>query len=258
MQPMERMEGPFPEDMGGPRVEPGVTLARMAEGWWTFVLRGALAILFGIAAIAWPRITVIALVWLFGAYVLVDGVVALVNAFSGKSTRKHVWPQVLMGILGICVGILAFAATAAVGLALLVFIAVWALIMGVLLIAAAISLRKQMQHEWLLAACGVLAILFSFFLLATPAAGVLTIIAWIAAFAIVFGIMLIVAGVRLKKIKDRWEETHPTRPTAMPGERYGTMDRPITSSDRPSTPLDKPRAPEWPRSSDRPKSTDRP
>ncbi|MGH7555031.1 MAG: HdeD family acid-resistance protein [Longimicrobiales bacterium] len=255
---MERMEGPFPESTGGYRVEPGAGLARMAEGWWTFVLRGALAILFGIAAIAWPRITVVALVWLFGAYVLVDGVIALVNAFSGKSTRKHVWPQVLMGILGICVGILAFAAPAAVGLALLVFIAVWALIMGVLLIAAAISLRKQMQHEWLLAASGALAIVFSFFLLATPAAGVRAVLFWIAAFAILFGIMLIVAGFRLKKIAKRWEESHRTGPTAMPGEPYGTADRPITSADRPSTPLDKPRAPDWPRSSDRPKTTERP
>ncbi len=266
MQPMERIDEPWPERPGGFSV--GGQLDRMTSGWSGYVWRGVLAILFGIAAFAWPRITLLALVWLFGAYVLVDGIIALINAFGGRSTRRRIWPQVLMGILGICVGVLAFAAPAAVGTALLFFVGAWALVMGVLLIAASISLRKEMRHEWILAVAGVLALIFGFYMFAAPIAGALGMIFWIAAFAILFGIMLIAAGLRLRKLAHEQRaiptSTTTIRSTTTPTEQYGTTarrsevttDRPTT--DRPSAPVERPRAPDWPRTTDRPKSTDRP
>jgi uncharacterized membrane protein HdeD (DUF308 family) len=161
------------------------------------VLRGIAAIAFGILAFIWPRITVAVLVFLWGAYALVDGIFAIVAGIKSHGEYKR-WGLLLFeGILGVIAGVLAFVIPGITALILLILIAAWAIVTGVFEIAAAIQLRKQIHNEWLLALAGVASILLGIALLINPLAGVLAVVWIIGAYAIVFGALLIALGLRL-------------------------------------------------------------
>lgn len=168
--------------------------------WWTAVLRGAAAVLFGLMALIWPGPTVLALVILFGAYALVDGVFALGAALAGgrRGTRRRGWLAV-EGVAGILAGILTFAWPGATTLVLLWVIAAWAVVTGILEIIASIGLRREMRGEWLLALSGAASVLFGFVLATWPATGALALVVFIGAYAIVFGVLLIGLGLRLRR-----------------------------------------------------------
>jgi uncharacterized membrane protein HdeD (DUF308 family) len=176
-------------------------LATLARYWWTLVLRGALAVLFGIAAWIWPDLTVRALVLLFGAYALVDGAFALVAAFSGGAGARR-GALLLEGILGTVAGILTIVWPDLTATALLFFIAAWAIITGVFEIAAAIELRRQIEGEFLLGLAGVASILFGVLAFIFPAGGALAVVWMIGSYAILFGVVLIALGFRLRGAAD--------------------------------------------------------
>ncbi len=169
-----------------------------ATKWWALLIRGIAALLFGILAIVWPGLTLGALVILFGAYALVDGVFTLVNAFSGLSTMQRWWMVALEGVAGIIFGLLVFFWPGLSALALLYFIAAWAIITGVMEVIAAIQLRREITGEWFLALAGVASILFGVIAFIAPGAGALALIIFIAAYAIVFGIALILLSFRVR------------------------------------------------------------
>ncbi len=137
-------------------------------------LRGAAAIAFGIATLAWPGVTLWALVVLWGAYALVDGTIALAGAISGRYLPHRGWIAAA-GISGIVAGIMTFVWPDITALALLFVIAAWSLINGFSLIAIAISERKQLTGEWIIALTGLLAVLLGIVLIITPGAGALAI-----------------------------------------------------------------------------------
>lgn len=179
-------------------------LDNLVRNWWAAVLRGIAAILFGILALIWPGLTVLALVWLFGAYVLVDGIFALGAAlFAGRRTAGRRGWLVVEGIAGIIVGILTFAWPGVTTLVLLWLVAAWALVTGVLEIAAAIMLRREVGGEWFLAISGVLSVLFGILLAVWPATGALALVVIIGAYAIAFGAVLVVLGLRMRRLRDR-------------------------------------------------------
>ncbi len=124
---------------------------RLARNWWTVALRGAIAIIFGLAALFWPDITLTALIFIFAAFVLVSGVLLAIAAFRDGLTHTHGWLMLLEGAIGIAIGIMAFIWPGITALVLLYIIAAWAIVTGVLEIIAAIQVRKEIQNEWLLA-----------------------------------------------------------------------------------------------------------
>ena len=142
----------------------------LARNWWVLVVRGVLAMLFGVLAFIWPGITLAALVLLFGAYVLVDGLFAIVLAIGGWQERDDRWLLLLEGILGVGIGVMTFIAPEITGVGLLLFIAAWSLATGILRIAAAVRLRSQIEGEWWLALSGVAAIVFASIVMWNPAA----------------------------------------------------------------------------------------
>jgi uncharacterized membrane protein HdeD (DUF308 family) len=177
-------------------------LENLTRYWWAVALRGALAILFGVTALVWPGITVFALVLLFGAYSLVDGVFTLAAALGGRdrggTERGSLIWLFVQGAAGIVIGVLAFVWPGITALALLWLIGIWAVVIGVLEVVAAARLRRQLRREWLLGLSGVLTVLFGILLMAWPAAGVLTLITLIGVSAIVFGVALVAFAVRLR------------------------------------------------------------
>lgn len=178
-------------------------LDQLSKNWGWIALRGAAAVMFGVLAIAWPGVTLVVLALFFGAYALIDGVCALVAAYRRREGRGPVWPLVVVGLLGVGAGIVTFLWPEMTALALLMFIAWWALFVGLFQIAAAIRLRKEIDNEWMLGASGALSVLFGVLMIASPGAGAVA-VAWIiGAYSIAFGVLLLALGFRLKKVADR-------------------------------------------------------
>jgi uncharacterized membrane protein HdeD (DUF308 family) len=191
----------------------------LARNWWVLVVRGVIAILFGVLAFIWPGITLAALVLLFGAYVLVDGIFAIVLAIGGWKERDDRWLLLLEGILGVGIGIMTFFAPEITSVGLLLFIAAWSLATGILKIAAAIRLRRQIEGEWWLALSGVASILFAGILMWNPVAGALGLLWFIASFAIAFGVVLIMLGVKVRSARGGLQKAKPASVSAGVGGR---------------------------------------
>lgn len=166
--------------------------------WWALALRGGVAILFGIAAFLRPDIALEALILLFGAYALVDGVFAIVGVFTGTRMGTPRWLLFLEGVVGILVGLIAFIFPGLTAVALLYLIAAWAIITGIAEVATAIRLRQEIQGEWALIVGGILSVLFGLILAVLPAVGILSLIWLIGAYAVAFGVLLLVAAFRVR------------------------------------------------------------
>ena len=172
----------------------------LVGNWWAFVLRGLLAIAFGLLTFFRPGISLLALVYMFGFYALAEGIFNIIAAFRRTGPEQQPWWALLLeGVLSMIAGLLAFFIPGITAMALLWLIAAWAIATGAMEIAAAIRLRRQIKGEWVLAVSGVLSILFGALLFAFPGAGALTVVLWIGAYAVVFGILLIALGIRLRQ-----------------------------------------------------------
>jgi uncharacterized membrane protein HdeD (DUF308 family) len=166
--------------------------------WWVVLLEGLAAVLFGVLALVWPDITLATLVLLFGAYVLVDGVFAVVGSLVHRKEYEDWWLMLLTGLLSIAVGILTFVQPGITALSLLFLIAAWALVIGVLTIIQAIQLRKVIEGEWLLILSGIASVLFGLFVFARPGAGALSLIWLIAIYAIFYGALQVILAFRAR------------------------------------------------------------
>jgi uncharacterized membrane protein HdeD (DUF308 family) len=149
----------------------------LSQFWWLILLRGVLAILFGISAFAWPGLTLVTLVMLFAAFALVDGVFDVVHAIGHRKEIEHWGLLLIEGLFGITFGILAFQApeltTLIGGVIVAFYIAAWAIVTGTMRIAMAVRLRKELEGEWLLGLSGIVSILFGIVIMARPALGAL-------------------------------------------------------------------------------------
>jgi uncharacterized membrane protein HdeD (DUF308 family) len=166
--------------------------------WWVFILRGLLAILFGVVAFAWPGLTLATMVIFFATYALIDGVFTLIKAFSNWRELDHRWLLLLEGTLGILIGLLTWHAPALTAIGLLVYIAMWSVVTGAFRIAMAFRLRKEIEGEWLLGLSGLLSILFGLMLVWDPGVGALAVLWLIGGYAIAFGVVMVMLGFRVR------------------------------------------------------------
>ena len=173
-------------------------LTQLSLDWWHFALRGLLAIVFGIMALIWPDSTKIALVLLFGAFVLTDGILTVATGVAARKYFKRWWALLLEGLTGIVIAAITFIWPNITGLALMYFIAGCAILTGIFEIAAAIEFRKLISGEWTTVLMGMLSIFFGILLFVSPSAGALGIVWAIGFYAIFFGIMEIVFAFRLR------------------------------------------------------------
>ena len=179
-------------------METPTAVESLTRNWWVYVLHGVAAVLFGIAAFVWPGLTLFVLVALYGAYAIVEGAISLVGAFrSGGGLR---WSLLLWGLLGIAAGIVALVWPGITALALVYVIAAWAIVKGIVQIAAAVRMRREIKGEWLLGLVGLLSIAFGVLLAAFPGAGALSLVWLIGAYAIVAGVAMAALGLRLRRM----------------------------------------------------------
>jgi uncharacterized membrane protein HdeD (DUF308 family) len=178
----------------------------MLSYWWVLLLRGALAILFGIAAYAWPGMTLVTLLTFFGAFAFVDGIFNVFHAFSGRKEDERWWVLLLEGLLGIAIGVITFQAPEITATVLILYIGFWAMATGVLRIILAVRLRKEIEGEWWMALAGLAGIVFGVFMLARPGAGALAVLWVIAAWAVVGGVCLVIFSFKVKALGGRLDE----------------------------------------------------
>jgi len=176
----------------------------LARNWWAVALRGLAGVLFGLAALLWPERTVTVLILFFGAYALVDGIFAVVSAVTSAGKSERWWVVLLDGIAGIAVGLITLFWPGVTALALIYLIAAWALVTGVFEIMAAIRLRREIEGEWLLAFSGVCSLILGVLLILFPGAGAIAFAWMIGAYALVFGVLLIALGLRLRQFAQRF------------------------------------------------------
>ena len=181
---------------------PLALLPALAENWLLLLLRGIVTIAFGVLAFIWPGLSLLTLIFLWGAYAIADGVFALGAAVSSKGGEiAPRWWLALIGLAGILAGLLAFVWPAITAQVLLVFIASWAILTGALQIWGAIQLRKEIEVEWMLVLSGLLSIALGVALLARPGVGALAVIWLIGSFAILVGCIYVSLALWLKKHK---------------------------------------------------------
>ena len=177
--------------------------------WWALALRGLVGIVIGLIAFTLPGITIAALTLLFGAYALVDGILSLAAAFHAAKLHRHWWALMLEGIIGIAVAASTVVLPAITLLFLIYLIAAWAVITGILEIATAIRLRGLIAREWLLGIAGVASVLFGLLLFGAPLPGAVVIAWWLGAYALVFGVLMLVLSFRLRGWSRNSGTLHP-------------------------------------------------
>ena len=181
-------------------------ITALAQNWWTFSLRGVLAVLFDILASVAPGAILTTLILVYGFYAILNGVFALYAAWNLRSFDRW-WVFLLEGLLGIAAGALAFVYPGAAALAFLSILAAWAIVVGILQIVAAIRLRQEIDNEWSLGLGGLTSVIFGVLLVVWPRSGLVT-ISWIIGFyAIAFGIMLLLLGSRLRSLNKTIHQT---------------------------------------------------
>jgi uncharacterized membrane protein HdeD (DUF308 family) len=169
--------------------------------WWVPVIRGIAAIVFGTIAFVYPGLTIATLVLFFGAWVLIDGIFRIVGAIGHRASDPDWGWQLVIGLLGIVVGLLTFHAPQITALALVIYIAAWALMIGASEIALAVKMRREIKGEWFLILMGLASIVFAVLLLWNPIAGAAAVIWLIAWYAVVLGILAIFFGFRLRSLR---------------------------------------------------------
>lgn len=177
-----------------------IMLDVLSRNWWIFLVRGLIATVFGIMALVWPELTLTTLILLFGFYAIFDGVVAISNGFANRHDRDHRWANILIGLAGILAGVLVIVLPGLSAIALMLLIAAWMIVIGVLQIAFAIRLRAVIANEWFLGASGLLSVLLGLYFMIFPGSGALALVTVIGIFAILFGALLIVFSLRLRSL----------------------------------------------------------
>lgn len=171
----------------------------LASAWWLVLLRGIAAVVFGVLTLIQPEASLVALLLIFSIYAIADGVIGIWTALSNKSSNAQWWVLLLWGVVSVLAGILALVAPGAVLTFAMYYIAFWALITGVLQIAAAIRLRKEVQGEWMLILAGLLSVVFGVLVIVQPIVSLVSILWLIGLYALFFGVLLVGLAFKVRR-----------------------------------------------------------
>ena len=173
--------------------------ALFARNRWTLGLQGTIAILFGLLAIFWPIHTIGALVKIFGAFALIDGILTMTMAVMERNGKERWWMSFLKGLVGIAVGVITFFWPAITALVLLYLIAIWAFGIGIIEICFAILMYRPLREGWSVGLAGIAALLFGLVLVIHPGIGALTVIWLIGMYAVVYGVLQLTLALRHRR-----------------------------------------------------------
>ena len=173
-------------------------LPAVSGNWGALAVRGVAAVLFGLAALIWPGLTLAVLIILYGAYAIVDGLFAIVAGLrAGSGTHKGL--LLAEGAVGILAGLIAVFWPGVSAVVLLYIIAFWGILGGLLRIVGALLLRREIDNEWTMALSGILWVIFGMVLFVLPGAGLISLAWLIGIFALGAGMMLIALALRVRR-----------------------------------------------------------
>lgn len=176
-------------------------LDRLSRNWWLLLARGVAAIAFGVAALVWPSSALIALALVFGVYAFSDGALSIFAAFARNDVNTApTWWLIVAGFFGMAAGIITFGWPGITATLLVVLMAIWAVLAGIVQMMGAFELRKELDDEWLLMIGGLISIVAGLFVIAFPGIGALTLVTLIAVYAVIFGALWIVFAGRLRNM----------------------------------------------------------
>jgi uncharacterized membrane protein HdeD (DUF308 family) len=181
-------------------------LTTVCKRWWVLMVRGLAAIALGVCAIVFPGVTLVWLVIMFGIFSIVDGVAALVLGFRGEADGTVWWTMVVLGLLAIAAGIVAFAWPGLTLLILATIVAISAILRGAFEIFAAITLRKELEDEWILGLSGAMSVIFGALIMFRPGAGLIAITLLIGAYMLALGVFAIALSLRLRMMHRSWAD----------------------------------------------------
>ena len=176
----------------------GPAAETLVQNWWLFTLRGVLGITFGILALIFPGPTILSLVLLFSAYMLVDGIFGIISAVRAIRRKEDRWGLLIFeGLLDIATGVVAFLWPGLTVVAFVWLIAAWAIVSGGLMTAA--GFRLNIEHgRWWLVLGGLLSLAYGVLLIITPLIGAVVFTWWLGAYALVFGVALVIFSLKLR------------------------------------------------------------
>lgn len=189
-----------------PRVPPILPIGhvgnreQIAYNWWAVLLRGVVGVIFGALAFFEPQFALTTAIFVFGGFVLIDGILLFIAGVRTREETENWWLVALQGLLGIIIGIASFLAPETTAVALLYYVAVWAIITGVLEISAAYEIRKEIEGEWMLALAGLASIILGAAMIFNPGAGLLVWLWYIGLYAFISGAFLIGLSFKLKSV----------------------------------------------------------
>jgi uncharacterized membrane protein HdeD (DUF308 family) len=172
--------------------QPQPALPTMAGTWWVMVLRGIVAVLFGLAALFWPGLTLFVLFVCFGVYAMVDGLLAIVTGIRASGGRR--WLLLAEGAFGFLAGLVVLFWPGTTALVLVYVISAWAIFTGLLKVVMAVAFRREIESGWLMILGGVLSMVFGVILGAMPGAGLVTLVWLVGIYALILGVALVVLG----------------------------------------------------------------
>jgi len=207
--------GSQPDYLGPADVRNAALCRTLARNWWAIAIRGAFAILFGILTFVLPGITIATLVILFAAYMLVDGVFAIIAGVRAAQRHERWGYFILEGVANILAGVVALIWPAITVLVFVYLIAFWSIVSGILMVVAAFKLTGA-HGRWWMAIAGAMSVIFGILLAFMPIAGAVVLTLWLGVYAIVFGALLLVAAFRLRNMRTPAAPS-PTTPAGAAG-----------------------------------------
>ena len=193
--------------------DPNRSSEQLADHWWSFVVRGAVTVAVGIVTLSMPEGRIGALIYLWGAYAIGDGVFAILQARrAGLTPAPRGW-LLLRGVVGVGGGLLAVLWPGMSGLMILCILVSWAILSGIADVGAAFHLREISASDWIVGLSGALSIAFGVLLIVWPFEGPLELVSFLGAYAIFFGGLLLALGVGVRRFRHRGGGAMPTAGT---------------------------------------------
>ncbi|MCA9861353.1 MAG: DUF308 domain-containing protein, partial [Thermomicrobiales bacterium] len=175
--------------------------------WWLWLVRGALAILFGVAAWAWPGLTLVTLIWILGAYIILDGVVSVIGSMRhGELSWGRRILLLLWGVVQIIGGIVLWVAPGLGAVTLMVIFGVWTMLTGMFLLVSAFTSDGHLMSPWMQGLVGLLGVLVGIYLVVEPGRGALATTWAIGSIAIVYGIFLILVAFKIRGLRNKIDD----------------------------------------------------
>jgi uncharacterized membrane protein HdeD (DUF308 family) len=181
----------------------------LVGNWDMFLVRGILAVLFGIATLLMPGITLVVLVVLFGGYALMDGIILSIISIKDRKNHPDWWLMLLTGLVSMAAGVVTFVWPGTTAASLFYVIVAWAILTGIFEVIYAIRFREEIKAEWLLVLDGILSVVFGILLMSQPVVGALAVLSMIGVYAIVYGVLLIVQAFRLHDLEVKEHDQQP-------------------------------------------------